>query len=82
MEVIFYTGKDYVKCQMQEQLFCQVKFPCKIEYKYIEEEGIEYFVQHGIMIIPSLIISNKGKKEVFSGDINPKDVQDALNRLV
>lgn len=81
MEIILYTGRDYVKCQMQEQLLCNVKFPCKIIYKYIEDEGIEYFVQHGVMTIPTLVITNNNIKKIFSGDINPKDVQDILDRL-
>ena len=43
MEIINYTGKEYTKCKMQNQIFSQIEFPCEVQTKYIEDEGIEEY---------------------------------------
>ena len=80
MEIINYTGKEYTKCKMQNQIFSQIEFPCEVQTKYIEDEGIEEFVQHGIMNIPTLVI--KGKQTIkLTGNISPAEVKEALEKV-
>lgn len=80
MEIINYTGKEYTKCKMQDQIFSQIDFPCEVQTKYIEDVGIEDFVQHGIMSIPTLVI--KGTSTIMlTGNISEQDVKDAIAKV-
>ena len=77
MEIINYTGKEYTKCKMQEAIFNGVEFPCEVKHVYLEDEGIEYFIQHGVMSIPTLYL--KDKKEIkLNGNYTKKQIEDAL----
>lgn len=80
MEIINYTGKEYTKCKIQDQIFSRVDFPCEIQTIYIEDVGIEDFVQHGIMSIPTLVI--KGTSTVMlTGNISEQDIKDAIAKV-
>lgn len=81
MEIINYTGKEYTICKIQDEIYSQIDFPCVVETKYIEDEGVEYFVQHGIMSIPSLVFINGDKKTILSGNISEQDIKDAIKKV-
>lgn len=81
MEIIKYTSKRSVKGEMLDQVFDYMELPCPVQTLYVEDVGERGVIGKGIYSIPSLYIKNGDKKQILSGEITPKRIQDAIEAV-
>ena len=81
MEIFIYTSKRSVKGKMINQLFDYVELPVKPEILYVEEIGERELIRKGIHSLPSILIRNGENKVILSGNITPKQLQDAMEAV-
>jgi len=81
MEIFIYTSKRSVKGKMINQLFDYVELPVKPEILYVEEIGERELIRKGIHSLPSILIRNGENKVILSGNITPKQLQDAIEAV-
>jgi len=81
MEIFIYTSKRSVKGKMINQLFDYVELPVKPEILYVEEIGERELIRKGIHSLPSILIRNGENKIILSGNITPKQLQDAIEAV-
>lgn len=81
MEIFIYTSKRSVKGKMINQLFDYIELPVKPEILYVEEIGERELIRKGIHSLPSILIRNGENKVILSGNITPKQLQDAIEAV-
>lgn len=81
MEIFIYTSKRSVKGKMINQLFDYIELPVKPEILYVEEIGERELIRKGIHSLPSILVKNGENKIILSGNITPKQLQDAIEAV-
>lgn len=78
MNITKYASNSCVKCKVLDRILKSMKLPTDVVTYYHEDNPDKF---EDITSLPTLVIEEGDKKEVLTGVMNPRMIEDAISRV-